>query len=200
MWMDGKWSRNSFLLGSSCLANHVRFFSQYTKETKNLTIPLDIPLFHNRKPFIWATQFHGLPINVKTYHKQVVGCFLENIFTEVWTWQRSQKESGFILSSYHKAVVISTWRGKANQLIDIACHCYDFCVEKTFPHIFFECNQARHAWFWALTIMSRFRCNLFSFGPWMGLLTGQYLFGDEDHPKILKQFINVGWCLRGFVL
>jgi hypothetical protein len=40
--------------------------------------------------------------------------------------------------------------------------------------------------------MSRFRCNPLSFGPWMGLLAGEYLFGDEDHPKILKQFINVG--------
>ncbi len=106
--------------------------------------------------------------------------------------RQSQKESGSIWSSYHKAIVISTWRDKANQLIDIACHCYDLCVEKTFPHIFFECNQARHAWFRALTIMSRFRCNPLSFGPWMGLLAGEYLFGDEDHPKILKQFINVG--------
>jgi hypothetical protein len=32
----------------------------------------------------------------------------------------------------------------------------------------------------------------------MGLLTGQYLFGDEEHPNILKHFINVGVMLEGF--
>jgi hypothetical protein len=29
---------------------------------------------------------------------------------------------------YDKAIVVNTWRAKVNQLIDIACPCYDLCI------------------------------------------------------------------------
>jgi hypothetical protein len=116
---------------------------------------------------------------------------LENVFLlyelldcAKWTKQNVKLFKFDFAKAYDKAIVVNTWRAKVDQLIDIARPCYDLCIEKTFPLGFFKHNQTRHAWSWALTIMNKFRCNLF-FGPWMRFSIGQCLFG-EDPLQVFK--------------
>jgi hypothetical protein len=90
----------------------------------------------------------------------------------------------FIWSLYHKAIVVNTWKAKANQLIDATYHCFDLRLKK-FIHKLFECSQTRHAWSLALTIMNMLRCKPSSFSPLMGLFINQCLCGD-DLPKDLN--------------
>lgn len=56
---------------------------------------------------------------------------------------------------------------KVHQFNNIGYPCCGLHIEETFPHKFCECNQARHVWSWALTIVNKLRCNPYYFDPWM---------------------------------
>jgi len=72
---------------------------------------------------------------------------------DVWHKSRSQKETAFLWSIWHKAVAVHSWRAKVTSGIDTRCNCCNLGVEETLAHCFYECPQAQVVWNYAQAIL-----------------------------------------------
>lgn len=107
---------------------------------------------------------------------------------DIWINCKARKESSFLWSLWHQALVVNSWRMKIiDQSFQVDCPSYDPTTLQTTTHQFWNCLEARTAREFASTILHRLRTLPHINGVYKALSMEQCLF-NRRLPRNLRKF------------